>query len=136
MGVLIGVWIAVAGAVAGLAGLSGMRRARRLRRGGVTTWGVAVQPPASADQGAGESPRQTLIRYTLADRREIERIYPVSPRQAAFLLPGQKVLVWYDPEDPDDILVYGREGRLTDRVFVIAGAAFVLIGVGLAAFSH
>jgi hypothetical protein len=35
------------------------------------------------------------------------------------------VLVWYDPEDPQDILVYGREGRFIDRAFLAAGLIFV-----------
>lgn len=52
------------------------------------------------------------------------------------LQPGQKVLVWYDPNDPDDVLVYGRWGRAADRAFVTAGALFVLIGVAVATFGH
>jgi hypothetical protein len=47
---------------------------------------------------------------------------------------GQPVAVWYNPEDPDEILVYGRDTRLSDRALVIAGVLFILIGVGLAAF--
>lgn len=42
------------------------------------------------------------------------------------------MLVWYDPEDPQDILVYGREGRFIDRAFLTAGLIFVLIGAGIA----
>jgi hypothetical protein len=44
------------------------------------------------------------------------------------------VLVWYDPEDPDDVLVYGRWGRAIDRTFVAAGTVFVLIGGWIAFF--
>ena len=50
--------------------------------------------------------------------------------------PGQKVLVWYDPNDPDDVLVYGRWGRAADRAFVTAGMLFVLIAAAVATFGH
>ncbi len=42
------------------------------------------------------------------------------------------MLVWYDPGDPQDILVYGREGRLADRAFLATGLIFVLIGTWIA----
>ena len=44
------------------------------------------------------------------------------------------MLVWYDPADPLDILVYGREGRASNLTFAIAGAVLMLAGVGIAAF--
>ncbi len=132
MSILIGVWFAVAGGLAGLAGLSGMRRVRRLRRDGVATWAATVEPPARAGEPLDGSSRRTLIQYTLTDGRVMERISPGPARKAASLRPGQKVLVWYDPEDPQDILVYGREGRLADRAFLAAGLIFVLIGTWIA----
>ena len=46
---------------------------------------------------------------------------------------GQKVLVWYDPADPQDVLVYGRDGRIADLGFVLAGTVFVLAGAAIAA---
>ncbi|HEX8007267.1 MAG TPA: DUF3592 domain-containing protein, partial [Trebonia sp.] len=52
------------------------------------------------------------------------------------LRPGQSVLVWYDPKDPMDVLVYGREGRLSDRMFVAAGVVLVLAGVAIAVFAR
>jgi len=53
--------------------------------------------------------------------------------KAARLQAGQKVLVWYDPEDPGDILVYGRWGRAGDWIFIATGALLVLTGLILAA---
>jgi len=53
-----------------------------------------------------------LIQYTLTDGRVVERIFPEPARKASSLHPGQKVLVWHNPEDPQEILVCGREGRL------------------------
>ena len=134
--IVMGVWFALAGGLAALAGLTAMRRARRLRRGGSPVWAVAVPRPASVDEGASGSPCRTVIQYTLADGRVVERLSPGSARKAAMLRPGEKILVWYDPDDPQDVLVYGREGRAADLVFVIAGALFIALGAGIAAIGH
>jgi hypothetical protein len=42
------------------------------------------------------------------------------------------VLVWYDPADPGDVLVWGREGRRSDRVFLAAGLLVVAVGLAIA----
>ena len=75
-----------------------------------------------------------MIQYALADGQVIERISPQPARKAAALRPGQQVLVWYDPADPQDVLVYGREGRIANRLFLAAGLLFILIGAGFALF--
>jgi hypothetical protein len=134
--IVIGVWFALAGGVAALAGLTAMRRARRLRRRGSPVWAVALPGPVSMDEGPGGPPGRTVIQYALADGRVVERVSPGSARKAARLRPGQKVLVWYDPDDPQDVLVYGREGRVADLAFVIAGALFIALGAGIAASGH
>jgi hypothetical protein len=134
--IVIGVWFALAGGLAAIAGLTAMRRARRLRRGGSPVWAVALPQPVSAGEEAGGSPGRTLIQYTLADGRVVERVSPGSARKAAMLRPVQKVLVWYDPDDPQDVLVYGREGRAADLAFVIAGALFITLGVAIVTLGH
>ncbi|HEY7145844.1 MAG TPA: DUF3592 domain-containing protein [Streptosporangiaceae bacterium] len=134
--IVIGVWFALAGGVAALAGLTRMRRARRLRRGGSPVWAVALPRPVPMDEGAGGPPGRTMIQYTLADGRVVERVSPGPARKAALLRPGQRVLVWYDPDDPYELLVYGREGRVADLAFVIAGALFIALGAGIAAIGH
>ncbi|HLH58988.1 MAG TPA: DUF3592 domain-containing protein [Streptosporangiaceae bacterium] len=132
--VVVAVWFAIAGGVAVLAGLSGLHRSRRLRRHGVRTWGMAVRSPVPAPaRDEDGSPVPVLIQFTLADGRVMERIAPQSGRGHA-LRPGQQMLVWYNPDDPDDVLVNGRETRLADRAFLVAGALFIAIGVGIAAF--
>jgi hypothetical protein len=131
MAILTGLLLALPGALAVLAGLTGMHRVRRLRRTGVTTWAVAVpmrQP--GGQEPAGPSGRQ-LLQYTLADGRILEHLAPAPTRRSASLQPGQKVLIWYDPGDPADILVYGRWGRSADRAFVAVGALFIVVGAGL-----
>jgi Protein of unknown function (DUF3592) len=134
MPILVGVWFALAGGVAALAGLYGIRRARRLRSSGVRTWGMAIRPPASPDMEPDGTRGQFLIQYTLADGRVMERITPQPARKQPALRTGQQVPVWYNPEDPDEVLIYGYQTRLADRVFLIAGVAFILIGAGLAVF--
>jgi hypothetical protein len=131
MAIVIGVWFALAGGLAGLAGLAGMGRTRRLRRSGLSAWATAVPGPLSAGQPA----RRTMIQYALADGQVMERLSPQPARRAASLQPGQKILVWYDAADPDDVLVYGRDGRLADRAFVAAGMLLILAGAGIAALS-
>ena len=136
MAILTGLLLALPGGLAVLAGLSGMHRARRLRRDGVATWAVTVTQPQPGDRNSAGSPRQQLLQYTLADGRVLERVSPGPARRSASLRPGQRVLVWYDPEDPSDVLVYGRWGRSADRAFVAAGALFIVIGAWLAAFGR
>lgn len=132
MQIVIGLLLAAPGALAVLAGACAMHRVRRLRRAGVATWARTVDTPASADWRSAGTPRQLLIRYALADGRVFERTTLARAGRKASLTPGQKVLVWYDPEDPDDVLVYGRWGRFADRAFVAAGTLLVLIGGWLA----
>lgn len=132
--ILLGIWLAVAGCVAALAGLSGLRRTQRLRLRGQSTWAMTVPGPAQAGQEAAGAPGRPLLQYTLADGRVIERTAPAEGRKTA-LRPGQKVLIWYDPADPDDVLVYGRWGRVPDWAFLAIGAALILAGAGIAAAS-
>jgi hypothetical protein len=126
----IGIWLCVAGGVAALAGLSAIRRARVLRASGVQAW--AVPAPAAAEdlrEGAGRRP---MIQYALADGRVIERACPGSLRKAGRLAPGERVLVWYDPADPGEILVYGRGTRVADLALAAAGVLCALTGAAIA----
>jgi Protein of unknown function (DUF3592) len=129
---VIGILVAVPGGLAVLAGATAMHRVRRLRRVGVTTWALALAPATSGDWQATGTPRELLIQYTLADGRVFERTTLAAAGRKASLTPGQKVLVWYDPEDPDDVLCYGRWGRFADRALVAAGTLAILIGGWLA----
>jgi hypothetical protein len=126
MATAVGIWMALSGVVPTLAGLTSLRRARRLRRRGVQAWAAAV--PDSSSNGD----RGTVLQYRLPDGRTFEQ--PGAGKTAA-LLPGERVLIWYDPADPQDILVQGHDGRVSDVVFVIAGAALVAAGavLGIAA---
>ena len=50
--------------------------------------------------------------------------------------PGDKVLIWYDPADPDDVLVYGHWGRTSDRVFLSIGLLLIVVGTVIAVAGH
>src|SRR5262249_47812513 len=131
---MIGILLAVPGALSVLAGACAMHRVRRLRRAGVATWAWAGGTPTPGGWQSAGTPRRLLLQYALADGRVFERTTLARAGRKAPLEPGQKVLVWYDPEDPDDVLVYGRWGRAIDRTFVATGTLFVLIGGGGAVF--
>jgi hypothetical protein len=130
MSVVFGIWLLVAGAVAVLAGVCGARQAQRLRRFGQTAWATVV--PAPAADGDDGWPRERLIQYSLADGRVLER--PAPPRRGT--LPGTKVLIWYDPAAPDDVLVFGRSAINSDVVFIGIGVALLLIGAAFAGIGY
>lgn len=131
MSIEIGVWLAAVGCLAALVGLSSMRRLRRLRSRGVAVWAMAVPFPAPAS--AEERGNRTLLQYALEDGRVVEQMWPGGVRSGARLEPGDRVLIWYDPIDPQDVLVFGREGRRSDWAYVTAGSLLVVGGILVAA---
>jgi hypothetical protein len=88
--------------------------------------------PAPGPEPPAGSPLRVLLQYRLADGRVLERSARARAANKAPLRPGEPVLIWYDPADPDDILIYGRWGRGADRAFLAAGTLLVLTGVALA----
>ncbi len=134
MPTVIGIWIALAGVLPVIVGLAAMRRVARLRRGGVNTWALTVPPRLGngtdgTDRAGG---KYVGLAYTLADGRVLEKLVPARGGKTGTLRPGQQVLIWYDPADPMDILVYGRPGRVSDTAFVLAGLALMAGGAVLA----
>jgi len=126
--VAIGAWIAFAGALALLVGVTARRRARRLKRDGIKVWAEAIDRP----QSDGRPDGGVRLQYTLPDGRVLER--SARARRAAPLAPGQKVLLWYDPDDPAEVLIYGRDGRASDLTFATIGVVFLVAGVAIAVF--
>lgn len=122
MPVVIGAWFALVGALAALAGLTARQRARQLRKDGVPVWAMAVP---------GRDPGPVHLRYSLPDGRVLESRCPAAFRKPS-LYPGEKILAWYDPQDPREVIVYGRDGQVSDRVFMVAGALLMLAGAGIA----
>jgi hypothetical protein len=122
--VVEGVIVVLGGALAALAGATGLARIRRLRRHGLTAWATIV-PALHGD----DEPERILVQFALADGRVIER---PSGRPSGRLSLGQKVLIWYDPADPDDVVTYGRTGWRLDWAFLTAGLLLIAIGLVIA----
>jgi len=64
----------------------------------------------------------------------VRRPCGLSGRRNDELAAGRKVLVWYHVDDPDDVLVFNRDGRWSDRAFVAVGALLIVAGATLAPF--
>jgi hypothetical protein len=126
MATVVGIWLALSGVVPVLAGLAGLRRVRRLRRDGVQAWAAAV-PDSSPGRERG-----TALQYRLSDGRTIEKL---GAGKTAGLIPGERLLIWYDPADPVDILIQGHDGRRSDLAFVITGVALVGAGALIGIFA-
>jgi hypothetical protein len=119
--------MALTGVPALLVGLFARRRTRQLRRDGVRVWAIAMHRPRDAGG------QLVTLQYKLPDGRVVEESAPArAKRREPPLLPGNKVLIWYDPADPAEILVYGREGRAADLAFVVVGAILALAGTFIA----
>jgi hypothetical protein len=135
VGIEIGIILAIGGCIAGLAGLTSMRRARELRRTGMRAWGMVVPAPADSED-PGRSSRLALIQYALPDGRVLERACTRWVSPADRLIPGQRVLIFYDPADPGEVLVNGRDGARMDLAFVWVGLAFITLGSALATLAR
>jgi hypothetical protein len=129
--VLFGAWLALAGAIALLAGVAGARRRRRLRSGGRTAWAMVLPTPSAPEDDQHGAPGLS-VQFALDDGRVIERAHGRPARTSPAPHPGERVLVWYDPADPGDVLVYGSDGRWSDRAFLAVGLVLVIVGVVLA----
>jgi Protein of unknown function (DUF3592) len=130
---VVAAWICLAGVLAGLAGLASLRQTRKLRRAGKTAWATIVPAADEPPEKAGRQPRRVMVQFALPDGRVIELPCPRAAG-APDLEPGHKILVWYDPADPADVLVYRRGGRLADGLFIAAGCALLVAGIAVAVF--
>ncbi|MFD9790514.1 DUF3592 domain-containing protein [Streptomyces sp. NPDC059070] len=115
---------AFGGLVALLAGAYGLRETRRIAEAGGLAWAL-VKP---APPGSG----RPLLQYETADGRVLELPSPVPPTRRDPLTPGARVHLSYNPADPRDVILVGRERTGLDRAFVAAGAAVLAVGLVLA----
>jgi hypothetical protein len=121
----------VAGGIAALAGLSAAHRRRRLRSQGRMAWATVMPPPDPDQEGDGFAPR-VQVQFALDDGRVIERQGSRARGKRGAPHPGEKVLVWYDQADLDDVLVLGHDSRRSDHAFSAVGLLLVIIGCGIA----
>jgi hypothetical protein len=117
----------VSGAVAVLTGVAGLRGIHRLRRVGVEVWALVKRACPATD----EERARPLLQYETRDGRVMEVGSPVPASKRNPLADGSLVLVRYDPDDPRELLLQGRERTMLEYVLIGAGAAFVLLGAGL-----
>lgn len=138
LSIVIGIVLALAGGLAVLAGWADQRRARQLRQHGIRTWAMVVAWPATEDEAGGAAQRpRTVIQFSLTDGRVIEQAHPGALRhKAGRFQPGQHVMVWYDAEDPGDVLVYGRGTRHADAAFISVGTFCMLAGLLIATWDR
>ncbi|WSL80170.1 hypothetical protein OG403_34520 [Kitasatospora sp. NBC_01266] len=111
---LLAVNLLVGGVLAYLAGATGLAEIRRLRRVGVTTEALVKRRA----QG------RPLLQFATEGGLVMELFSPVE-------VAADQVLVRYDPADPRQVLVLGRERRAVEYGFLCAGATIVLAALAL-----
>lgn len=117
-GVVTGVFLGVGGVVAYLAGIVGMGQTRRIRHDGRRVRALVRLRPGAT---------RPLLQFTTDDEHElVMEVYG-----PAGLRDGSEVWLRYDPADPREVVVEGREGRGRERVFVALGVVAVLAALAL-----
>lgn len=119
----------VGGLVAYLAGAVGLRDTRRLRRVGVPVQALIRYRSAAAGDLTGSA--RPLLQFTTMDDAVMEVFSPVPAGRSQPLPDGGQVWISYDPADPREVAVRGRERAWLDLVFLALGAAAVLGAVVL-----
>lgn len=122
---VVAVYGALGGAVAYLAGATGLAETRRLRRVGVPAWALVKQRPPDPGAGGERAPRP-LLQFATRDGTVVEVFSPVCSSRSHPLPEGRRVLVRYDPADPRQVLVHGRERRGVEYAFLGLGAVVLL----------
>ncbi|MGV9310811.1 hypothetical protein ACWDR0_01275 [Streptomyces sp. NPDC003691] len=113
---------ALGGLIAVLAGGYGLHRTRRIRGTGRTATALVKPPPPGAERH--------LLEYETGDGRIVEIPSPVPlPTVPA----GGTVTISYDPGDPREVVVRGRERTGLDASFVLAGLLLVIAAAVLTA---
>ncbi|MFG2626133.1 DUF3592 domain-containing protein [Streptomyces sp. NPDC048473] len=128
MAVLAGI-AAFGGMIAVLAGAYGLRQARRVSGSGVRVQALVKRRPG---EGCDESaPPRPLLQFVTEDDRVMEVVCPVPASRRQPINDGDNVCVSYDPADPRNVIVHGRERLGPERVFIAGGALVVLLSVTL-----
>jgi Protein of unknown function (DUF3592) len=125
MSIEIAIWLVGVGAFAAIVGLTSLRQAQRLRDSGHSAWGLVIAPPAGRDS---EPPAVALIQYALPDGRVLEHNCRQPGRRSSAFRLGEKVLLWYDPANPAEVLVHRRDGHRSDWTFFAIGTLVILLG--------
>ena len=105
---MLGVVIVLGGVVSLVAGVTGRRRSRRIRGEGETAWATIVPAPRHPEYEP--SAYRPLLRFRTSDGRAVEVFSPLPPTRGRPLVEGQKVLVYFDPAEPTQVLLHWRPG--------------------------
>ncbi|MET8330958.1 DUF3592 domain-containing protein [Streptomyces sp. NPDC005181] len=130
MAVLAGI-AAFGGMFAVLVGAYGLRQARRVSATGVRVQALVKRRPGETCEES--VPPRPLLQFVTEDDRVMEVVCPVPSTRRRPVNDGDNVLVSYDPADPRNVVVQGRERLGPERVFIAGGALVVLLSVTLLA---
>ncbi|MEU9130791.1 DUF3592 domain-containing protein [Kitasatospora sp. NPDC048540] len=120
----LAVFAAIGGLTAYLAGAVGLRDTRRLRRVGIPVQALVKYRSTQAGDLAGAA--RPLLQFVTADETVMEVFSPVPAGRSQPLTDGGQVWISYDPADPRQVVVRGRERAWLDLSFVALGAAVLL----------
>lgn len=122
---------AFGGMFAVLVGAYGVRQARRVSETGVRVQALVKRRPGEAREES--APTRPLLQFVTEDDRVMEVVCPVPFTRRQPINDGDDVLVSYDPADPRNVVVHGRERLGPERVFIAAGALVALLSLTLIA---
>lgn len=120
---MLGAVIVLGGALSLIAGVTDRRRVRRIRAGGETAWATIVPAPKHPEYEP--SAYRPLLRFRTADGRPVEVFSPRPPSRRRPLTEGRKILVYFDPADPAQVVMHGGRDR-ADLAFIALGAAAIV----------
>lgn len=126
---VLAVIAAFGGTFAVLVGAYGLRQARRVSETGVCVQALVKRHPGEAREES--APLRPLLQFVTEDDRVMEVVCPVPTTRRQPINDGDNVLVSYDPADPRNVVVHGRERLVSERVFIAGGALVVLLSVTL-----
>lgn len=116
---MLGMVIVLGGAVALIAGIADRRRTRHIRAAGETAWAVIVAAPTHPEYEP--SAYRPLLRFETSDGRVVEVFSPLPPTRRRPLTEGRKILVYFDPAEPTQVLIHGGRQR--------SSATFIALGI-------
>ncbi|WP_330460321.1 DUF3592 domain-containing protein [Streptomyces sp. NBC_00820] len=115
------------GAVFMTVGVTIRRGTRRLREQGANARGTVVGFRTRRDFDSNSTMYRPVVQWVTGDGRTVEVVSSTARNTVGDLHRGAAVTVFYDPDDPERMLIDGYDGGVLAGVFCLLGA------VGLAA---
>lgn len=111
-----------------IAGIADWRRVRHIRAAGETAWAMIVAAPRHPEYEP--SAYRPLLRFETSEGRPVEVFSPLPPTRRRPLTEGRRILVYFDPADPTQVLIHG--GRQRAGVVIIALGIAAIVGAVIA----